>query len=355
MNSRLVKLREKLKQKDIDAALITKKENYIYLSGFTGSAAQLIITQDDAILVTDFRYIEQAEKQAKEFKVIQYRESSIKAVNDILVNKSVKKLGFEDSFITYFIYSEFKSKLSVKDLVPLEGLVENIRITKDLYEIEIIKKAVQIADSAFMHILGYIRPGIMETEIAAELEYFMKRNGAKGASFETIVASGERASMPHGVASDKKLENGDVITLDFGAIYNDYCSDMTRTVFLGKPSIDMKKLYDIVLEAQIKALEGAKTGLTGKEIDSIARNIISNNGYGKNFGHGLGHGVGLEIHEEPRLSPSGSVRMEAGMVVTVEPGIYLQGQGGVRIEDMIVIGADGPQILTKSAKEIIVI
>lgn len=371
--NRLTKLREKFKQQDIDAVLINKRENYIYLSGFTGTAAQLIITQNEAILVTDFRYIQQADRQAKGYKIIQYQGSSINVINEELIKLDVNKLGFEESYITYSAYTEFKTKLTrhgdgspvLKEslqkgepspcLVPLEGMIEKLRITKDQLEIEVINKAVQIADNAFTYILGYIKPGVMETEIAAEIEFFMKKQGAKGASFETIVASGERSSMPHGVASSKKLENGDVITLDYGAIYEDYCSDMTRTVFLGKIDADMKKIYETVQKAQLDALEGSLAGLTGKEIDLIARNIIVSNGYGSNFGHGLGHGVGLEIHEEPRLSPSGSIKMEPGMVVTIEPGIYIPGKGGVRIEDMIVIGDNGPQVLTTSSKDIIVI
>jgi Xaa-Pro aminopeptidase len=226
---------------------------------------------------------------------------------------------------------------------------------KDDYELDIIKKAVKIADDAFTHILPYIKPGIAEIEIAAEMEYYMKKAGAIGASFETIVASGQRSSMPHGVASDKKLELGDPITLDYGAYYEHYCSDMTRTVFLGQPKDEMKKIYNIVLEAQLKSSEGAAAGLLGKDIDLIARDIIYKNGYENNFGHGLGHSVGLEIHEDPRFSPSGNIKIENDMVITVEPGIYVSGLGGVRIEDIILINDDKPINLTKSSKEMIIL
>ncbi|MCX7923274.1 MAG: Xaa-Pro peptidase family protein [Clostridia bacterium] len=355
VEKRLKKLREKLAEKGIDAALITKRENYVYFSGFTGTSAFLIISQNDAVIITDFRYAEQAKQQAGLYEVEQYHGSLIAALNDVIKKKGINKLGFEEGYLTYEKYSEYKKKLNVSEFSPLGGVLETLRMVKDQDEIEIIKKAVEIADNAFSHIINFIKPGVREIEVAAEIEYFMKRQGAKGASFETIVASGERASMPHGVASEKVINQGDVITLDYGAIYKEYCSDMTRTVFLGDPQPEIKKIYSIVLEAQQKALEGAAAGLTGKEIDFIARDIISKRGYEKNFGHGLGHGVGIEIHEEPRLSMAGSIKMENGMVVTVEPGIYVPGLGGVRIEDMIVINDDKPQILTQSTKDLIVI
>ncbi|MCX7710348.1 MAG: Xaa-Pro peptidase family protein [Clostridia bacterium] len=354
-SGRLTKFRAKLREKDIDGALITKRENYIYLSGFIGTSAFLVITQEAAVLITDFRYVEQASSQAPDYEVIKYQGSILTAINDVLKSKGVDRLGFEESYTTYDKYKEYKAKLEVRELNPLQGMAENLRIIKDEQEIGIIKTAVKIADGAFQHVLGVIRPGMTESEVAAELEYYMKKQGAKGASFETIVASGERASMPHGVASEKVIQTGDVITLDYGAIYKEYCSDMTRTIFLGKPSEDLKKIYNIVLEAQQRAEEKAVAGLKGKEIDAVARNVIAGHGYGDYFGHGLGHGVGLEIHEEPRLSMMGDLVMEDGMVVTVEPGIYVNGLGGVRIEDMVVIHGDQPMILTQSTKEMIII
>lgn len=342
-------------KKELDAVLITRRENYLYLSGFTGTSAFLIITPDDAILVTDFRYVEQAAKQAPEYEVVLYRGSVFNTFNDILKKKNIGKLAFEDSHLSVSVFNEYKKKLTVKQFVPLGKTMEELRVVKDAEELKIIRKAVKIADDAFMHILGYIKPGVMEVEIAAELEYFMKKQGATGASFETIAASGNRSSMPHGVASDKKTAAGDAITLDYGALYNGYCSDMTRTVFLGKPDGELEKIYKTVLASQLKALEGVKAGLSGSEIDSIARSHIEAAGYGDNFGHGLGHGVGLEIHEEPRLSMTSDTIMRDGMVVTVEPGIYVSGLGGVRIEDMVVVRKDDPEILTKSTKEMIIL
>jgi len=352
---RLCGLRAKLREINADAALITKRENYRYLSGFTGTFANLIITLDSAFLITDFRYVEQAAEQAKLFEIIRYGGKLDDTLNELLYSKSVDILAFEESHLSFAEYSKYKLKFSVKELVPLGGAVEDLRKVKDETEIETIKKAVQIADNTFTHILGFIKPGMAEVEIAAEIEYFMKKQGAEGASFETIVASGVRSSMPHGVASEKKVEPGDVITMDFGAIYKGYCSDMTRTVFVGRPGKEMEHIYNIVLEAQLKSLEGAHKGLKGRDIDYIARKIITDAGYGENFGHSLGHGVGLEIHEEPRFSPGSNQVMENGMAVTVEPGIYVTGLGGVRIEDLIIINDQKPVVLTKSPKELIVL
>lgn len=355
IGNRLESFRKKLGEKGLDGALVMKKENYMYMSGFTGTSAYLIITQHDAVLVTDFRYREQAEIEASLYEVVQFQGDVHFTLEEQLKAKGVKRLGFEGSFLSYDRYMEFKSKLGVDEMVPMGGIIESLRVIKDEKEIEIIKKAVEIADMAFSHILGLLKPGVRETEVAAELEYHMKKLGASGASFETIVASGKRSSMPHGVASEKALEKGDAITLDFGAVYKGYCSDMTRTVFLGKPGAELEKIYRIVLEAQEEAMEKAAKGLKGSEIDRIARDIIAREGYGDYFGHGLGHGVGLEIHEEPRLSTGSSTTMENGMTVTVEPGIYISGLGGVRIEDIIVINGDNPIVLTKSPKEMIIL
>lgn len=355
MEKRIENLRKKIRKLKLDAVLVTKKENYMYFSGFTGSSAWLVITEQDAVLVTDFRYTLQAGKQAPLFEINTYKGSIIKELNDVMEDKKVERLGFEDSNLTVEKFNDYKSKLNLKELVPLGGILDEIREVKDSFELKVISKAVKIADDTFEHILKYIRPGVAEVELAAEMEFFMRKQGATGSSFETIVASGVRSSMPHGVASEKKLENGDAITFDFGALYNGYCSDMTRTVFLGKPDKKLEKIYKIVLEAQIESSKGVKKGANGKDIDAIARDYIAQNGYGENFGHGLGHGVGLEIHEEPRLSMTAGKNMKNGMVVTVEPGIYVDGLGGVRIEDMVVVKDENPMILTSSSKEMIIL
>ncbi|NLL04533.1 MAG: aminopeptidase P family protein [Clostridiaceae bacterium] len=352
---RLKELRSKLSQKGLDGALIAKRENYIYMSNFTGTFANLLITHDKAILVTDFRYVEQAKEEAQLFDVIQYQGSLTVTLNDLVSSNNIKNLGFEEDYLTYKNYDDLLKKLSISKLLPLGRAIEFLRLIKDSEEIQVIREAVRIADEAFSHVLKYIKPGVSETEVAAELEYYIKVQGARGPSFDTIVASGLRSSLPHGVASHKIIEIGDAVTLDFGAIYKDYCSDMTRTVFVGQPKEELKQIYEIVLKAQKAGVEGAVKNLTGSEIDSIARNIISDAGYGEHFGHSLGHGVGLEIHEDPRLSQLGSLKMNNGMVVTVEPGIYVSGLGGIRIEDMIVINEDKPMVLTASTKEMIIL
>lgn len=352
---RLLDLRKKMKLKNTDAVLITKRENYMYMSGFTGTSAVLFITEGRAVLLTDFRYVEQASKQAPEYDIIKYAGSHFNELNDLVETEKVERLSFEESYLTFAAHGEYREKLKVKEFFPLDGAVEELRRIKDETEIVQIRKAVSIADDVFKHILSFIKPGVAEVELAAEMEYFMKRQGAIGPSFETIVASGKRASMPHGVASEKKLEAGDVITMDYGALYNGYCSDITRTVFLGKPDSELERIYKIVLGAQLKGLEGVKKGIIGREVDSVVRTIISEAGFGDNFGHGLGHGVGLEIHEEPMLSMRGYIELKDGMVVTVEPGIYVSGLGGVRIEDMVVVNGDTPDILTTASKEMTIL
>lgn len=352
---RIKRLRDGLITRGLQASFITKQQNYRYMSGFTGTSAFLLITGDKAFLITDFRYIEQAERQAPSYEVVRYHGSFIVTVKELLEKCNIRSVGFEENEVSYKTFIELKEKLDSTELLPLNSLIEELRIIKDSSELEAIKKAVEIADNAFEDVIKCIKPGISELEVAAEIEYSMKKNGASGASFETIVASGLRSSMPHGVASEKKIQHGEVITMDYGALYNGYCSDITRTIFLGEPSPELKKIYNIVLEAQLEALKKAHKGLSGKEIDLVARNVIAEAGYGENFGHGLGHGVGLEIHEEPRFSPTGDKIMENGMVVTVEPGIYVSGIGGVRIEDMIIINDTNPINLTKAKKGIIVI
>ena len=353
--NRLEMLRKKMKLKNTDAVLINKRVNYMYMSGFTGTSACLFITESRAVLLTDFRYTDQASMQSPEYEIVKHAGGHISELNDLIETEKVERLSFEEGHLTYAEHGEYLRKLKVSEFLPLGGVIEELRRTKDESEIGRIKKAVEIADSAFTHILGFIKPGVAEIELAAEIEYFMKRHGASGPSFETIVASGLRSSMPHGVASEKKLEAGDVVTLDYGALCNGYCSDITRTVFLGKPDRELERIYGIVLDAQLKGLECVRSGWAGKDVDAVSRAVIADAGYGENFGHGLGHGVGLDIHEEPTLSMRGTVELKDGMVVTVEPGIYKYGLGGVRIEDMVVVSGEVPRILTEATKEMIIL
>lgn len=353
--NRLQKLRNELELGDAGAVLITKRVNYMYMSGFTGTSAIVYISENRAVLLTDFRYVEQATSQAADFEIIQYSGSAFDKLNQLIESDSIQTIFFEDRHLTFFEYDEYTAKLNAKVFIPLGKIIEKLRRIKDDWEIEIIKGAVDVADKVFSHILPFIKPGVTEIELAAEMEHHMRRLGASGPSFDMIIASGQRASMPHGVASDKKIEAGDVITMDFGALYKGYCSDITRTVFLGNPDKEMARIYKIVFDANKKGLEAVISGVAGRDVDAVSRQYIVDHGFGDNFGHGLGHGVGLEIHEEPSVSMREDLLLEDGMVVTVEPGIYVPGLGGVRIEDMVVVNGAKADILTKASKELLVL
>jgi Xaa-Pro aminopeptidase len=350
--NRLSRLREHFSQGGIDALLISSNFNRAYLSGFQGTSGWLIITSDEQILVTDFRYLNQARSEAIDYQIVLYKTSLPEKINDLLKERKIQKLGFESQHLTYEQYHKFKSQLEV-DLIPVSSPVEKLRELKDPAEIERIKNAVSVADKTFEHILKFIKPGVTERDLAAEMEYFMRKEGAGGPSFDTIIASGFRGALPHGTASDRSICPGDLIVMDYGAILNGYCSDITRTVVVGTAASEQKKIYDIVLEAQTEALGFVGPGRKCCEVDAFAREIIAGYGFGDNFGHGLGHGVGLEVHEKPAVNPRNQDILEPGMVITVEPGIYIDGWGGVRIEDMVLVTDKGCEILTQSPKELI--
>jgi Xaa-Pro aminopeptidase len=336
----------------LKGVIITKQENRRFFSGFTGSAGMLFISAQARCLLTDFRYIEQAQKQAQGFEIIQYAGAPFEALTKLCAEMGTERIGFEGDHVTWDTYQHMVKSLPGLELVPVR--LDSLRSVKAVHEIELIRKAVQIADQAFEEVIKIIRPGIRETEVAAELEYSMRRAGAERPAFDTIVASGYRGALPHGLASAKRIEPGDFVTMDFGAVYEGYHSDITRTVVAGKASPKHKEIYDIVITAQLAGIEAVREGKDCRDVDNVARRIIANAGYGNYFGHGLGHSVGLAIHEEPRLSPSNSgVTLSEGMVVTVEPGIYLPGWGGVRIEDIVVVTPQGREILTASSKVLI--
>lgn len=352
--SRLQRLLPSLVSAQVDGLLVTSAKNRRYLSGFTGSAGLLLIkATGEAWLITDFRYGEQARAQAKEFEVLVYDKSIIETILETAVNAGIKTLGFEKANLTFAQYEEFREKLEGINFVPVANLVEKIRAVKEPGEIDLVRQAQELADKAFEHILTYLKPGIRELDVALELEYYMKKRGAEDRAFDFIVASGQRSSLPHGTATDKVLEAGDLVTMDFGAVVEGYHSDITRTVVLGQANDKQKEIYQIVLEAQEAALSFIKPGLDTKELDAVARDIIKAKGYGEYFGHGLGHGVGFDIHEEPSVSHRGNATLEPGMIITIEPGIYLPGWGGVRIEDMAFITEDGFENLTRSPKELL--
>lgn len=353
--ARLSRLRALMQERKVEALLVASAHNRRYLSGFTGSSGYLLITADKAYLLTDFRYMTQAPAQAKHFEVVEHQPKVTATLKELLNRSGIKELGFEQQHLSYAAYSAYAADLPDIRLVPTDSLVEELRMIKDEGELAIMREAAELADRTFEHVLTTLKPGITENDVALTIEFFMRRHGASGVSFETIVASGERSALPHGKASDKVLQSGELITFDFGAYYKGYCSDITRTVMLGKPSAKHREIYDIVLEAQLTALEHIRPGITGKEADALARDVIKRHGYGEQFGHSTGHGLGMEVHESPRLSTSGDTVLVPGMTVTVEPGIYLPGFGGVRIEDDIVITSTGLQRLTQSTKDFIII
>lgn len=351
---KLQKLRQALKDQNVAALLITNPYSRRYMTGFTGTAGAALISEDKAFFVTDFRYTEQANAQIEGFEIIEQTATLVDALAEVIKAEGYETVGFEKDAVTYAEFERYKAAFDAK-LVPTSGLVEKIRLIKSDDEITIIKQACQIADEAYEHILSFIKPGLTELEVSNELESFMRSKGATSSSFDIIVASGTRSALPHGVATSKVIETGDFVTLDFGAYYNGYVSDVTRTLAVGEPSDQLKEIYQVVLDSQLLALEKIKPGMTGIEADAIARDYIASKGYGKAFGHSLGHGIGLEVHEGPGLSSRSDVVLEPGMVITIEPGIYLPGIGGVRIEDDALVTENGVEKLTHTSKELVIL
>lgn len=355
MEMRYLKLKELLGKKELDALLISDGFNMRYFSGFTGATGYLFVTKKSRYLLTDSRYTIAAQVQAPDYTVVEVNAGRdyCKEINHVIEEEGIERLGFEDRKVTYSAYHALKSQLNVKELTALGDELTALRRIKTKEEIDCLRQAERIGDIAFEEVLHHIRPGVTEIEIAAKLEYIMKLNGAEKLSFETIVAAGVNSSKPHAEPGEYVIEKGDFVTMDFGCVYKGYCSDMTRTVVVGKANKKQKEIYSTVLKAQLEVLSMLRPGLKGKEYDKVARDIIYGAGYGGCFGHGLGHGVGLEIHENPRFSLMEEDTIEAGMIMTVEPGIYIPDFGGVRIEDMVVITEDGHENFAHSAKELI--
>ncbi|OLS41729.1 Xaa-Pro peptidase family protein [Bacillus sp. MRMR6] len=351
---KIEKLRASFSTLGIDGMLITSQFNRRYLSGFSGSSGVVLISADRAQFITDFRYIEQAAKECQGFEIVKHTGTIPEEVAKQAKELGIQKLGFEEEHLTFSSYNVYKKAVNC-ELVPVSGVIEKLRLIKTDAEIKILKVAADIADAAFKHILDFLRPGRTELEVSNELEFFMRKAGAVSSSFDIIVASGYRSALPHGVASGKVIEKGDFVTLDFGAYYQGYVSDITRTVAVGEPEEKLKEIYAIVLEAQLRGMAGIKPGITGKEADSLTRDYITEKGYGEYFGHSTGHGIGLEVHEGPALSFRSDLVLEPGMLVTVEPGIYIPGLGGVRIEDDTLITKEHNEALTHSTKELIIL
>lgn len=332
--------------KDCDAFLLTSHHNIRYLTGFTGSLAYCLISPDSAYIFVDGRYTEQAKDQTKDIEVITYRQS----IGDALSKFSFRILGLEFESLSYSQYKNMESIFKGTSFVDVSSDFHRIRTTKTEDEIKYISQSASLVDLGFSHIKDYIKPGVRERDVAAELEYFLKKNGADAMSFSTIVGSGSRGSYPHVTPSDKVIENGDCVVIDFGCVLNGYCSDMTRTVFVGEIPEDQHRVYSVVLESQIKALEYCKVGSKACDVEKICRQVMKNHNLESFFVHSLGHGVGVEIHEFPRISSRSSDVLAENMVFTIEPGIYIEGKFGVRIEDLVMLTKDGLRFLSSSPK-----
>ena len=351
---RVEKLQAKLKEQNLDALMVTNPFNLRYVSHFTGTAGLAVLTQEKAFFITDFRYTEQANEQAKGFEIIRNIGSIYEEVAKLVKSENIERLGFEQDGISYATFTNLEKMIEC-ELVPVSGFIESLREIKDQEEIDVIQQAIKITEAAYQYILKEVKPGMTELEVANKLDFFMREQGASSVSFDTIVASGVRSALPHGVASDKVIEHGDMITIDFGCYYNGYVSDMTRTFALGDPGEKLKEVYEIVREAHARVNSAVKAGMTGAEVDAIARDYITEKGYGEAFGHSTGHGIGLEVHEGPSISFKNDKKLVPGNAITNEPGIYLPGIGGVRIEDDLLITEDGNKNLMSLPTDLIIL
>ena len=355
MSDRLNRLVAQFPEKELDALLISAPENRRYLSGFTGSAGYLFISSERAVLVTDSRYTEQATNQAPDFQVMQVRGGWDWFLEQ-LKETGVKRVGFESRDMTVATYNSLvgavkdDSALSQVSMIATAEMPEEGRVFKDQRELALLQRAIDASDAAMEAVCPNITVGMTEREVAWRMEMAMRDFGADGISFDTIVASGPNGAMAHHRPSDRAIQAGEPIVIDMGAIVEGYCSDITRTVVVGEPDETFRKIYDIVLGAQLTAINTVRPGMTGEDCDDLSRAVIAEAGYGDNFGHSLGHGVGLAVHENPRVSLRSPDKLEPNMVFTVEPGIYLTGWGGIRIEDIVVLGNDGAKVLSKAGK-----
>jgi Xaa-Pro aminopeptidase len=354
---RLRKLRASIAERELDALLLSQPENLRYLSGFTGSSGWLLISGQNAILATDFRYVEQAKGESPDFEIIQTKQELRDWLPGLVSDLGWHKLGFEANFISYEGYNRLSEAIKTKQvnlkLVPTTGIVEKLRSIKEPEELGFITKAVELTDAAFEQAKAIIRPGITEKEAAWEIEKFLRQKGSDGIPFEIIVASGPNSALPHTRPTEKIICSGEPVLIDMGARINGYCSDFSRTLFLGRADKTFREIYNIVLKAQATAMEGIESGMDASQADRLARSVVKQAGYGDAFGHGLGHGVGLAVHEFPTLGPSSLDSLADGMVFTIEPGIYLAGKGGVRIEDMVVLENGKARVLTKAKKDLL--
>jgi Xaa-Pro aminopeptidase len=357
MSQRLSGLRLKMAEAGIDALLVSQQKDRRYISGFSSSAGYLIVSQDDAVLALDSRYVEWAKQEASPssgIRILQVDGAIVKWLPDIVSGMGISNLGFDDTGITYDIYTKMHDALDSLEkkveLIATGEMVSGLRTIKDAGELELMQKAAAVADASFESMKRQLKIGMTEKEIAWLLERLLRDNGSASPPFNIIVASGTNSAFPHHANSDRAIAAGDPIIIDFGARINGYGSDTTRTLCLGDPSSKFSEIYNIVLTAQIEAIDKIESGMTGKQADAIARSVITDAGYGQYFVHALGHGTGLVVHEEPRLGEFSDHILADGMVVTIEPGIYIPGWGGVRIEDMVVLEKGKARVITHVSK-----
>ena len=356
MKQRIERLRAAIAEREFDAVLVSNAQNRRYLSGFTGSAGWLLITPDDAVIVTDFRYYEQSATQAPDYRLHKWAGGFTEWVPSLFATIAGKKVAFEAGDMTVSTHKALRKaleELSEGDrptLVPTTNLVEGLRVFKEPGEIEKLQRAVDLGDAAFTDVAQRIEPGWTEKQVAWEIEKYIREHGGDGLSFDTIVAGGPWGAMPHAYPRDRKLEKGEGVVIDMGCDVGGYMSDLTRTIFLGNPDDQFKKIYDIVLTAQLTAEEMVKPGMQGGECHMIAHNVIEAAGYGETFGHGLGHGIGLQVHEAPRVGRTSDDVLHDTMVFTIEPGIYVSGWGGIRIEDMVVLEDGKARVMSRAPK-----
>jgi Xaa-Pro aminopeptidase len=351
--SRRSRLHERLAPRSLDAVLLTRLVNVRYLTGFTGSNGQLLAVPGGGVFLTDSRYEEQSRREVPDLRRVVYPQKLAAALTETAREEGVHRIGFEAGGMTYRLWREL-SEIEGIDLVPVEDEIEELRWAKDAGEIRLLERAQEVTDAAFDRITGKLAEGVTERQVAFELDLAMREIGAERVGFDTIVAFGENAAEPHHGPSERALRRGDVVKIDFGCVMDGYHSDMTRTVAFGEPEPRLREIHDLVLRAHLAGIDAIRAGITGDEADRAARSVIEEAGLGERFGHSLGHGVGLEIHEGPTLRGGSEDVLPEGAVVTVEPGVYLPGLGGVRIEDAVVVGPDGCRPLPRTPKALLV-
>ena len=355
LDSRLVAIHAIMASRGVEALLFLDIKNIRYLTGFSGSDAALLVSENQTVLLVDGRYTTQARKQTRRIRVFEYREKAA-GIAQVASGLRVKTLGFEAAAITYEFYAILLKKLrNIKLRAVTDDHLGGLRSIKSGREIAFIKKAVQISTQALEAVLPLVKPGVQESDIALELHYRIRQQGAEGLAFEAIVASGENAALPHAKPGSRRIKKGDLVVIDFGAVYGGYHSDETCTFGIGRLNRSQKKAYETVKEAHDRALDAIRAGVACREIDGIARRCIEKRGYGKYFSHGTGHGIGLDVHEAPRLSIASNGALQDGMVVTVEPGIYIPGRWGIRLEDSVLVKKGGYEVLTRIPKDLTIL